>query len=398
MRLSEAKIEHLKLKSGRLRVSDGNGLTLELLRRGHRVWRYRYRFHGREEVTTLGIWPAVSLAQARQQRDQLAEAIAAGDNPATARRRIAGLRVTIRDFGAQYVRDVVEKTRKNTLPIRRMLEREIYPSLGSKPVSAVTILDAQRLIFAKRDAGKPAAAAAIRNLLKRLFDYARVCGFTTENPAAATPLKFVIQARARSRTLSAGEVAHFLKRLDRARISKQLRLALRLILLTLCRKSELRLARWQDVDLDRSVWEMPSSLTKNGDPHVVYLSRQAVELFVELRRISGNTMMVLPGKGSISQPLAANVLNRAIARIRWDLPHFTVHDLRRTGSTILHEQGHAPDVIEKALNHSIGGIRGVYNKAKYAEQRKAMLQAWADFLDGLIDSKHDSSSILSCSG
>jgi integrase len=175
----------------------------------------------------------------------------------------------------------------------------------------------------------------------------------------------------------------FLQRLESPVINLRLRMALKIILLTLCRKSELRLARWEHIDFARGVWEIPAELSKTGMPHIVYLSRQAVECLETLKRLAGRAQVVLPARWAVTQPICESTLNGLMLQVRWGIPHFTPHDLRRTGSTTLNELGYNADWIEKALNHSAKGIRGVYNRAQYGEQRRKMLQEWADWLERL---------------
>jgi integrase len=168
-------------------------------------------------------------------------------------------------------------------------------------------------------------------------------------------------------------------------VRKQFKVALRLILLTLVRKSELMLARWEHVDVEKAEWHIPAENSKTGKPHIVYLSPQALALFDELRLLAGASELVLPGRGSLTKPFAHNAINNAlkVALRGQDIPAFTIHDLRRTASTLLHEHGWPADVVEKALNHTIGGVRGVYNRAEYAGQRKEMLGFWGESLERL---------------
>ena len=247
----------------------------------------------------------------------------------------------------------------------------------------VTAQDVQRLVFRKRDNGFEAAAAQIRNLLKRIFDYAVVCGLVTINPAHATPTRFITRARPRTRALSPDEIRCYLNGLYRSNIRRQFKLALHIILLTLVRKSELLHARWADVNVASGEWLIPEAHSKTGKPHTVYLSKQALGIFQALKDLAGDSALVLPGRGSLTRPFASNALNKALEGVSFDMPPFTIHDLRRTGSTLLHEQGFSSDVVEKALNHSIGGIPGIYNRAEYANPRKQMLQSWADYTDSL---------------
>jgi len=154
------------------------------------------------------------------------------------------------------------------------------------------------------------------------------------------------------------------------------------------RKSELLQARWSHVDLDQAEWHIPAEHSKTGKPHIVFLARQSVALFKELKVLAGGSELVLPGRGSLTKTFAHNAINNALKKSLQgqDIPAFTIHDLRRTASTLLHENGWPSDVVEKALNHTIGGVRGVYNRAEYESQRREMLQFWADFVEQLMTS------------
>ena len=146
-------------------------------------------------------------------------------------------------------------------------------------------------------------------------------------------------------------------------------------------------ARWEHIDLEIAEWHIPAENSKTGKPHIVYLSSQTVSLFQELRRLATGSELVLPGRSSLTKPFAHNALNKVLREAvdNTDIPYFTIHDLRRTGSTLLHEAGFNSDVIEKALAHEQRGVRGIYNRAEYADKRKDMLQWWADFVDSQIE-------------
>ena len=159
---------------------------------------------------------------------------------------------------------------------------------------------------------------------------------------------------------------------------RQFKLALHILLLTLTRKSELLLARWEHVHFETGEWLIPDTNSKNGKPHIVYLSTHAAEMFRELRVLAGESELVLPGRCSIKRPFAANALNKALEGLTFDMNPLTIHDLRRTGATLLTEKGFNKDVIEKALNHTRKGIRAVYIVAEHAVERKRMLQWWAE--------------------
>jgi integrase len=251
-------------------------------------------------------------------------------------------------------------------------------------VTSVDTTHVREIVFPIRNAGHGQAAVAVRNLLKRMWDYALVCGLSVDSPVHRTPVKYIALAKARSRALSEAEIRLFLNRLDAAPLRSELKSALCLILLTLTRKSEVRLARWEHINFERREWEIPPEHSKTGAGQIVYLSRQAIAILERLRPTARRAGYIFPAVGSDGNtPIGQSTLNRALDRIQRGMPHFTVHDLRRTGATRLSEMGYQPDWIEKALNHKLRGVRGIYNRAEYAAQRREMLQAWADTLDSL---------------
>lgn len=387
MSLTDTAIKALKPKDKAYVVADGRGLYLEVMPSGTKAWRYRYYLNGKQEKVSLGLYPATSLKSARQKHAEYAELVAGGQSPARRKQQAKSddkNQTTVKGWGERYYNDVVKRVRKNPDATRRYLTKEIYPRLGSKDIRKVTTNDVRTLVFTKRDEGFEAAAGEIRGLLKRLFDYAMARGIVDINPAAAIPNRFVTTSRPRDRVLSTDEIRIYLQTVYQSNMRRQFKLALHLILLTMVRKSELLHARWEDVDFEQGEWQIPQPNSKTRKPHIVYLSRQAVAMLQELRKLAGSSELVLPGRKSPHKPFAHNALNFALNGLAIPIPAFTLHDLRRTASTLLHEAGYPSDVVEKALNHTIGGSRGVYNRAEYRDQRKEMLQFWADTVDDLM--------------
>ena len=383
MALTDTGIRALKPTKARYLVSDGRGLCLEVLPSGKLSWLFRYRFKGQPQKVSLGRYPDLSLKAARSERDKQATLVAGGRSPAE-EKRLAKMALTrdcsLGEFSERYYQDIVVRDRKDPRAMRRYLDNEILPAIGRKPLAQVTGSDIQMVVFRKRDNGQESSAAQIRNLIKRIFDYAVVCGAAQANPATALPTRFITRVRTRTRSLTDEEIRIYLHTLYRSNIRRQFKLSLHLILLTLVRKSELLLAQWKDVDLEGGEWKIPAENSKTERPHTIYLSRQATEMFRELRALAGGSVWVMPGRSGLSKPFSHNAMNQAMGSITFEIPPFTIHDLRRTGSTLLHENGFASDVIEKALNHQIKGVRGVYNRAEYSEQRRQMLQFWADYV------------------
>lgn len=391
MALTDTALKALKPRDKTYTVTDDRGLYVEVFPTGGVVWRYRYRLNGKYEKLTLGKYPALTLKNARLKRDEAAHQVAMGESPAKKKQqeKVAGAEdATVAEFAERFFKDIQSRDRKNVTMPRRYLEKDILPHIGSKPIRDITAEDVRSVIWRKKEQGFDAAAGQVRGLLKRMFDYALTCGQIQVNPVMALPMRHVYRAAARDRALTPDEIRQFLRAMQTSNIRRQFKIAFQLILMTLVRKSELMLAQWKDVHLDEGEWHIPVENSKTGKPHIVYLSTQAQTLFKELKPLASSSVWVLPGRGTLAKPFASNALNQAlkVSLQGQEIPAFTIHDLRRTASTLLHEQGWSSDVVEKALNHTIGGVRGVYNRAEYAEQRREMLQAWSDYIDGLAPS------------
>jgi integrase len=387
MSLTDAGIKALKPKPKRYMVSDGHGLSLDVLPSGKMSWVYKYRQNGQQEKVNVGRYPDLSLKDARAVRSELATKVAKGKSPAKEKKLArAGLNLepTVAEFAERYYSEYIEKRYKDPRDGRRYIDKEIIPALGTKKVREVTSVDVQRMVYRKRDHGQPAAGVALRGILKRMFDYAVEWHLVEVNPATQVATRFIGVSRQRTRALSVNEIRVYLRTLYRSNIRRQFKLALNLLLLTMVRKGELRLAEWREVDLDAGEWHIPGSRTKTGAPHIVYLSTQAIELFRELKELAGDSTFVMPGRGSNKKPFAANGLNQALDGITFDIDAFTIHDMRRTASTLLNGNGWSSDPIELALGHHIGGIRGIYNVADYAAERKKMLQWWGDYVSSIM--------------
>ena len=231
--------------------------------------------------------------------------------------------------------------------------------------------------------GAPSGSAHLKGIFRRV----KKRGFVKHDPTMSITAEEIAPKSERDRALEPVELRRFLLALKNDPAGPPLQLGLQLILLTLCRKDEIRLARWEQVNFETAELLIPR--TKSGKAHVVYLSRQALHILETLRTLAGDSPYVLPHRDRATLPIGHMSLNHVIQRLQspgnalHEIPHFTVHDLRRTGSTRLHEANFLPDIIETALGHRVGGVRGVYNRARYGNQRREMLQWWADWIDEL---------------
>ena len=391
---TDREIKNLKAGEKRYTAKDAvaNGLFLDITKTGVKSWHYRYSLAGKQERLVLGRYPDLSLKDARQARDEAASQVAKGISPQQQKiKEQQGQLETVlfRDYGERYLKEVIKKDRKDPYNMVLCLSNDIYPMLGHIPLDQVSIEDIRRTIWRKKEQGYDAAANQVRGLLKRMFDYAMTLGLVPYNPVLAIPSRHVHKTKPRDRYLSTGEIRTYYTTLLNSRLYKPRKLGLLLSLLTLLRKSELLAAKWEHVDFDGRIWHIPETKADSATGHsremVVYMSSQVIEIFKELKTIAGDEPYVFVGRQRGTH-ISANAFNTAqkTALALTDIPNFTIHDLRRTASTHLNEQGFNRDAIEKCLNHTATGVRGVYNKAEYAEERIKMMQKWSDFVFSVI--------------
>ena len=388
-KLSDSKLRTLKPRRASYQVADGGGLFAEVLPSGSISFRYQYRIAGRKERLVIGTYPAMSLQRARQIHREHQTMVETGRSPARhIGQQKASKRTGVVDDVEHFARSWLEewsagKGAGTVGHTEGWLEADVFPVIGRVPVREVT--SAQILNVVDRIKGRGAAQSArrVRGILKQIFDYAIDRLLIQNNPVDRIRAKSIAGISQRERALNSTEIGGFLRALETNSCREQSKIALKLLLLTLVRKRELLTARWDNVDLQMGVWVIPK--TKTGKTHEVHLSQQAREYFERLKVLACGSPFVLPHISRLGQPMGPSTLNEVIRRLMdrgvKGLEHFTVHDLRRTASTHLHEAGFEPTIIEKALGHTIKGVAGIYNRAEYREQRRNMLQQWADTLD-----------------
>lgn len=368
------------------------GLFLEVSTQGTKSWWYRYTLNGKQERLVIGKYPDISLAEAITKRDEASNQVANGISPKQQKQlKKKGItdQLLFVDYGERYYREVIKKDRKDPKTMFMFLHNDIFPMLGHLPIKDITIEQIRDTIWRKKDQGYDASANAVKGLLKRMFDYAVTLGLVEFNPVLAIPTRHVFKARARERYLSIDEIRKFYTTLFNSRIYKPRKLGILLSLLTLLRKSELLRAKWEHIDFEKREWLVPEtkadSKTGYSREMVVYLSDQIIEILKELKTIAGNEPYVFVGRqrGTHISHNAFNTAQKSALSLT-DIPPFTIHDLRRTASTHLNEQGFNADAIEKCLNHVMTGVRGVYNKSEYRKERIELMQKWSDYIFSII--------------
>jgi integrase len=420
MALTEVKLRSSKPKEKAYQESDGGGLFVEVLLTGTKIWRLRYRIGNKQEKVTLGEYPAYSLAEARQWRNDCTALVKRGLSPmalkrgdeiraeikpeakemaqtflkswcwaAVEKKKIKDAEIMAKDtvefFARRWYREIVEPANSNPRNIQRILEKDVFPTIGNKQIADVTVTDILTITDKVKARGADQMALQTRNTLKRLFAYAIAREKITFNPASAIEAKFIATAKSRDVALTPAEIGKLLRAIYQSSIKRSHKLALHLLILCMVRKSELIEASWSEIDFDNALWVIPGERMKKDKAHVVPLSAQALAMFEELKGLSSGSHWVFPSTHSLDKPISKTTLNVAVRSFDPEIQHFVIHDFRRTASTHLHEAGFNSDWIEKALAHEAKGIRGVYNKAQYADQRRDMLLWWADFVDNQIE-------------
>jgi integrase len=361
------------------------------------VFRLDYRLHGRRETLTLASTVAMGsrCLQARERCIEARKAVKAGQSPAQEKQREKRRLSTARslgEWGEYYFREA--KIAQSTRDMRRHIyDRDIGPAWKNRLMTEITPDDLRALcnkVKEPRSAGYGDPRARYR---ETDFWLCRPARRDDANPADAVAPSSIATFEVRDRSLSPSEI-RIAFQADRAgRDDADNPPGMKLLLLTMVRKSELLEATWNEFDFENRVWSIPKERMKKSKPHNVYLSDQSIDILIALKTCAGNSRYLLPSRYDAAEPMCRVVFNRvtaAIAKIAKDddlpLAPFTVHDLRRTASTLLNEVGFNSDWIEKCLAHEHGRtVRGVYNKAEYEPQRRHMMQEWSNMVDAWIN-------------
>ena len=394
--LTDTALKNLKSKEKNYKVTDRDGMYALVKTSGTVVFRLDYRLYGRRETITLGQYgrDGITLLEARERCIEARRAVKAGQSPAQEKqrekRRLSNSR-TFSEWGAQYFREA--KMAQSTRDMRRHIYgRDIAPAWKNRLMSEVTPDDLRALCNNVKDRGAPATAIHVRDIVKQIFVFTVLVGERFQNPADAVAPSSIATFEVRDRALSPSEIRIAFRLIERVATMPTIRLGLKLILLTMVRKTELLEATWNEFDFENRVWSIPKERMKKSKPHNVYLSNQVIDILIALKTCAGNSRYLLPSRYDADEPMCRVVFNRvtaAIAKLAKDdelpLSPFTVHDLRRTASTLLNEVGFNSDWIEKCLAHEHGRtVRGVYNKAEYELQRRHMLQEWSNMVEAWI--------------
>lgn len=397
MPLTDAKIRNTKPGEKPIKLTDGGGLYLEVRPTGAKLWRYRYRIAGKENVFAVGEYfndkrgGHISLDDARTERDKARALVKQGMHPAHNRlaARLATHAENANTFEA-VAREWIGKKKFGWTPyylrqVERFLDSDVFPYVGNLPIRNVTAAHLLEIVRRVEGRGAETVALLVRQWASAIFRYAVATLRADTDPAAALKGAIHRPKVKHHKPLSRDQIADFVKALNGYAGYRTTVIALRLMLLTFVRTVELRAAHWTEINLDRAEWRIPAERMKMREVHIVPLSRQAVELLRELHTYTGGRGMLFPNYRNPKTCMTATTLNRALERMGFngkDSIGFSAHGFRATASTILNEVGFRADVIERQLAHAERNkVRASYNQAEYLEERRTMMQQWADLTD-----------------
>jgi len=404
--LTDTALKNLKPKDAPYKVTDRDGMYVTVSTAGTVTFRYDYRINSRRETLTMGRYGpgGLSLARAREKCIDAKRAVSEGQSPAQEKqrekRRLSDAK-TFQEFTDEWYEGA--RMADSTRSMRKsILDRDILPVFKSRLLSEISPDDLRDLCDKVKGRGAPATAIHVRDIIKQIYGFAILHGEKVANPADDVGPSSIATFVARDRALSPSEIRIMLKQLEYVASYPTIKLGLRLILLTLVRKGELIHATWDEIDFENALWTIPKARMKAGKAHNIYLSQQALDIMIALRTCAGGSRYLLPSRYDGDKCMSNATLNRVgqivVERSKakgLPIENFTVHDLRRTGSTILNELGFNSDWIEKCLAHEDGrSSRGIYNKAEYAEQRRHMLQEWADMVDAWVAGESHTPTLL----
>lgn len=369
------------------KVADGGGLYLLVAPSGGKLWRLKYRFGGKEKLLALGVYPDVRLADARARRDDARRRLASGVDPASERKQArAASRDTFHAVASEWLaKSAPAWSPAHGMTVKTRLEKYLLPHLGDRPVADITPPEVLAVLRRVEGRGTHETAKRLRQIAGSVFAYAVSTGRAQRDPTqdlrgaltAPAPRNFAAVTEPRA-------VGAMLRALDDYQGHHVTRCALRLAPLVFVRPGELRQAEWAEVDFDAAEWRIPAHRMKMRSTHIVPLSTQALAVLRDLHALTGTGRYLFPSVRTSSRPMSNNAVLSALRRMGFTKEEMTGHGFRSTASTLLNEQGWNRDAIERQLAHSErDGVRAAYNHADFLPERRKMMQAWADYLDGL---------------
>lgn len=379
--LTDARCRAAKPTERAYKLFDGGGLYLFVSPKGARVWRLAYRYDGAQRTKSLGPYPDVSLADARAARDAEKTALRSGIDPMAARRAMR-VRMTFTQAREAYWTGRQDASVSYRANAERALMQHIEPRLGARDVGSITREELLDALMTLNAAGKYAYVRKTRMWAGQVFDWAVEHGHASINPAALIRPEKAFGRRAVAH-FAALELTDVPGLIERVRLERELQsvLAMWMLAFTWVRTNELRMMEWAEIDAEVRLWRIPKGKMKRARDHVVPLCEQALVLLAKLRARSRGSAYVFAAENRIDRPMSENSVLYLLHRIGYK-GRMTGHGFRTLASTWANERGYNRDAIERQLAHAPDDdVRAAYNRAEYLAERRAMLQAWADWLE-----------------
>jgi len=386
MKLTDAKLRTLRAPGKHF---DGGGLYLEVTPAGGRYWRLKYRYGGKEKRLAFGVYPEVTLKEARERRDSARKTLDRGADPGELKKAAkAQAEHEARNTFETVARDWLEHQASvwsagHASRVQTTLKDDVFPALGKRPMAQIKPREVVAVVKAIEARGAGEVADRVLKRVRAVFRHALTHERIETNPLVDMKPSEVLKPRQVGHRLALAEkdLPAFLSKLDAYDGDPTTRHALRLLMLTAVRPGELRGARWDEIDTDAAEWRIPAERMKMRAPHVVPLSRQALRVLEAMRPLSAGCELVFPSPYYPGKALSENTLNGALARMGFK-GYATAHGFRALFSTTANEHGHDADVIERQLAHrERNKVRAAYHRAEYLADRAGLLQWWADHLD-----------------
>jgi integrase len=388
--LTDAAIRRAKPAQQPHNLHDTGGLYLTIAPTGAKWWRLKYRFAGKERRMGLGVYPEVSLAEARQRRDTARALVREGKDPSSERQieRRNAATAAANTFGAvadEWLADMKPRLAESSHEKNAWLIDLVRRDLGTRPISSITAPDILAALDKIKARGRHESARRAKQCIGQVYAYAIEKHRANRNPASDLRRSVAVtKPKPRAALTKPDDVGKLLRSIDGYQGQPTTLAALRLAPLVFVRPGELRQAEWAEINLDAAEWRIPAHKMKMREEHIVPLSTQAVAIFKELKKLTGHSPYCFHSVRAINRPMSENTVNAALRGLGFDKDTMTGHGFRAMASTRLNEMGWQPDVIERQLAHAERNkVRAAYNRAQYLQERQKMMQAWADYLDAL---------------
>ncbi len=393
--LTDKYYKALEPKEKDYKVFDGGGLFMLVAKTGGKRWRLKYRFEGKEKILALGVYPEITLAKARKLREDYREQIANGINPAEQRKqnkRVLKMEEqreynTFKTVSLQYLEKRNELNEAYRERLKNSFKRNVYPFIGNTPIDEVEPIQIIDIVKRVERRGATESAHRLFTQLSKVFKYGVSNLLAKRNICNDMDKKEILKSHTAKNyptITNPKEIGTLLNLIDDYMGDYLVKMALTIAPYVFLRPNNLRFAQWSEIDFEARLWRIPAEKMKTKREHLIPLTDRTIEILKEVQLYSGEAAYIFHSMRSTTAPMSDATLNNALRRMGYSKDEIVTHGFRAMFSTIAHEEGKSHEVIETQLAHSVGNaVSQAYNRAKYLEERKELMQWWSDYLDNL---------------